>query len=113
MAPQKAFKWKTMDRKQKAQRKHEGRVKKKQGEKIGKFLKRGGYIKDGLAAPSPGGDGWWSLDGLETRAHGAATVTLPATFRAILGHPRASRVEGWRRYAGGLSGFRVSGIATP
>ena len=32
---------------------HEGKVKKEVGEKIGKFLKRGGYIKDGLAAPPP------------------------------------------------------------
>ena len=92
---------------------HEGKVKEEVGEKIGKFLKRGGIYKRWTRRPSPGGDGWWSLDGLETRAHGAATVALPATFRAILGHPRASRVEGWRRYAGGLSGFWLPGIAPP
>ena len=34
---------------------HEGKVKEEVGEKIGKFLKRGGYIKDGHAGPSPGG----------------------------------------------------------
>lgn len=89
-----------MDRKQKAQRKHEGRVKKKQGEKIGKFLKRGGYIKDGLAAPSPTPTRGGHLNSLTINAlESGMTSTTTATSTSTA--PQSLHVGTGSRYQPG------------